>query len=342
MELEAESISVSSHKTSQVTAKKIRKKTEADADYNILAKGVNSENELSHKKPKRKICDKTAEANQLERNICVTNAVANQGSKKIEDNSINRPKSKRTKKKTDVSIVTGSQMRPSETKGSTYTSATVISQSTLPLSATQACQVPAPGSSSTSGVFTIGASTSGVLTSGASTSGVLTVGASTSAVLTAGASTSGVLTCGVLTAGASTSGVLTSGVLTSGSTSGTRFLPTTPLSRIRTVQASPQITPPMHGFGMTTPVSKLLPSTPPLPRMEPGSIIVLKTPLPQNPDRHILQVYMVTNTPPGNATSPLSTIVPGINLIPATSVQSPASKPCVSDDSVTGKVLTKL
>lgn len=124
--------------------------------------------------------------------------------------------------------------------------------------------------------------------------------------------------------------------------SGTRLLPATPLSRIRTVQASPQITPPIPGFGMSTPVNRLLPSTPSLPRMEPGSIIVLKTPLPQNPDRHILQVYMVTNTPSGSSTAPLSPIVPGISLIPATSVQSSPSKSCISDDSDSEKVLTKL
>ena len=95
---------------------------------------------------------------------------------------------------------------------------------------------------------------------------------------------------------------------------------------------------------MTTPVNRLLPSTPSLSRMEPGSIIVLKTPLPQNPDRHVLQVYMVTNTPSANNSSNVhhSPIVPGINVIPATAVPATPRSAGLSDDSDSEKVMTKL
>lgn len=130
------------------------------------------------------------------------------------------------------------------------------------------------------------------------------------------------------------------------STPSPKIASSNPLSSFSTVQFTPQS---MPSSGVTTPVSRLLPSTPPLPRMEPGSIIVLKTPLPQNPDRHILQVYMVTNTPQGSSPSPV-TLSPGVftsgtNLLTGPGVQpAPTSNksPCISDESDCERVLTKL
>ncbi|KAJ1524139.1 hypothetical protein ONE63_010669 [Megalurothrips usitatus] len=128
------------------------------------------------------------------------------------------------------------------------------------------------------------------------------------------------------------------------STPVSKSVPSTPLSRIRTVQITPQSA---ANFGVATPVSRLLPSTPTLPRMEPGSIIVLKTPLPNDPERHVLQVYMVTNTPPGSSSNATPTTpslsLPGISLLSAPSVQPAINKsPCVSEDSDSEKVLTSL
>ncbi|XP_034235599.1 proteoglycan 4 [Thrips palmi] len=128
------------------------------------------------------------------------------------------------------------------------------------------------------------------------------------------------------------------------SSPGGKFVQSPPLPQMRTVQVTPQSSSSVSGFGSTTPVDRLLPSTP-LPRMEPGSIIVLKTPLPQNPDRHVLQVYMVTNTPPGSTgnTVPLSPHVPGINILSGPTVQPANLKsPSMSDDSDCEKVLTTL
>ncbi|XP_026271783.1 uncharacterized protein LOC113201975 isoform X2 [Frankliniella occidentalis] len=128
--------------------------------------------------------------------------------------------------------------------------------------------------------------------------------------------------------------------------SGAKVHQSTPTSKVRTIQVTPQNVQNPASFSVTTPVSRLLPSTPTLPRMEPGSIIVLKTPLPDNPDRHVLQVYMVTNTPPGSSTNNSLSITPhlqGINLLPGPSVQPASSRsPCISDDSDTERVLTKL
>lgn len=142
------------------------------------------------------------------------------------------------------------------------------------------------------------------------------------------------------------SGAVTAVVTSSLSTPSPKIASSNPLSSFSTVQFTPQSVP---SSGVTTPVSRLLPSTPPLPRMEPGSIIVLKTPLPQNPDRHILQVYMVTNTPQGSSPSPVTlspgVFSPGTNLLTGPGVQPapPSNKsPCISDESDCERVLTKL